>query len=129
MATVQMSDHTNPCGPPREPVSQQNTSYVLLQKVDKVPITVTSCKITVQDSQGRNLYISTDNTMIRLLIREPVSRCGTIIYRTNYKKLFVTAIHDARSFPENLPPHELSVWTYSDMQDNFMMGKLTKFIQ
>ena len=46
MSTVQMADHTNPCGPPPEPVSQQNTSYVLLQKVDKVPITVTSCKIT-----------------------------------------------------------------------------------
>ena len=294
MSTVQMSDHTNPCGPPPEPVSQKNTSYVLLQKVNKVPITVTSCKITrtvipyycgvwshsvlspdffrfqesvtltpdkcqelwdnptftdrqgrrhplhlnsttkiyynevgdtkhttagptcvgedyhfngktylhmvvsitqtfemfqhsatldddqmiqipqlgitlpckfhnlgcktsqhgtffwayrnpdetcsyyatrktkgitVQDSQGRNLYISTDNTMIRLLIREPISRCGAIIYRTNYKKLFVTAIHDAQAFPDNLPPHELSVWTYSDMQDNFMMGKLTKFIQ
>ena len=85
--------------------------------------------IVVQDSQERNLYISTDNSMIRLLIQEPISRCGHIIYRTNYEKLFVTSDLTAQTFRTDLPTTEMSVWTYANMQDNYMMGTLTRFIQ
>ena len=85
--------------------------------------------IIVQDSQERSLYISTDNSMIRLLLKEPISRCGHIIYKTNYEKLFVSPDLEARKFQTNLPPTEMSVWTYANMQDSYMMGTLTRFIQ
>ena len=85
--------------------------------------------ILVQDAQSRNLYISTDNTMLRLIVNEPIHRCGHVLYKTNYEKLFLTTKSFAQDFPNMLPNREMSVYTYVNMQDNFMMGTLTRYIQ
>ena len=85
--------------------------------------------IVIEDSQNRELYISTDNSMLRLLIKDPISRCGHIIYRTNYERLFLTSTQAFNDFPDKLPISEMSIWTYANMQDDYMMGTLTRFIQ
>jgi hypothetical protein len=72
--------------------------------------------------------MSTDETMIRLLIKEPITRCQGQLFATNYEKLFVTVDFTHLTFMRKLPSEEYSTLTYVNQQDSWLTGKLSDAI-
>ena len=85
--------------------------------------------ITVTDQFGVDTFMSTDNSLIRLLIKEATSRCGHVLLSTNYADLFLTADIYATIFDSPLPASEFSAYTYANQQDGFLYGFLTSYIR
>ena len=91
--------------------------------------TRTTKGIIITDDRHQETFISTDKSMIRVIIKKPLSKCGQVIYATNYKKLFLTENAYTNSFPKGLALDEMSVWMYANQQDGYMMGELTRYIR
>ena len=85
--------------------------------------------IVVTDDNGVDTFISTDQSMIRLLIVDVVTRCDRVVLKTNYRQLFLTADIHSDAFPAGLPLDEMSILTYSNQQDGYLFGYLTKYIR
>ena len=85
--------------------------------------------ITITDQFGVDTFMSTDDSLIRLLIRESTSKCGHVVLSTNYADLFLTADLYASIFETPLPPSEYSAFTYANQQDGFLYGFLTSYIR
>ena len=85
--------------------------------------------ITITDQFGVDTFMSTDNSLIRLLIKEATSRCGHVLLSTNYADLFLTADIYATIFDSPLPASEFSAFTYANQQDGFLYGFLTSYIR
>ena len=89
--------------------------------------TRTTKGIIISDTDDRETYISTDKSMLRLIIGKPQSKCGAILLHTNYEKLYLT--EDGRNYPENLHGSEFSLPTYVNQQDGYLYGRLTKNVR
>ena len=85
--------------------------------------------IVITDENHQETFISTDKTMIRLILDKPQSQCGHVMFGTSYQKLFLSEDVVNPGFPKGLPPSEMSIWTYANQQDGFMMGELTRYIK
>ena len=85
--------------------------------------------IVVTDDNGVDTFISTDDSMVRLLIVDVVTKCDRVVLKTNYRKLFLTTHSDDGVFPKDLPLEEMSILTYSNQQDGYLFGYLTKYIR
>ena len=94
--------------------------YFVLRKVSGIIVT---------DDNGVDTFISTDQSMIRLLIVDVVTRCDTVVFKTNYNKLFLTDKTSSTVFRSGLPLDEMSILTYSNQQDGYLFGYLTKYIR
>ena len=76
----------------------------------------------------QRVYMSNDGSMIRLVKKESLSVCGTVVHATNYDKLLLVTIERSADFKKTLHPHEMSIITYSNMKDAFLYGVLTQQI-
>ena len=55
--------------------------------------------------------MSTDGSHLRLTKKEPTSRCGAIVYPTDFSELFLTAEMSYKPFLRRLHPAEISITT------------------
>jgi hypothetical protein len=85
--------------------------------------------IDVTDQEGHVIFMSRDASMVRLMKGSPLSRCGGVMYATDYDNLFLTEELDHPSFLRGLHPSEMSVITYANQQDGFLFGKVNENIQ
>ena len=93
--------------------------YALSRRVEGIVIT---------DNHGTDTFMSTDGSLVRLLIKEPISKCGVVLLATNYDLLFLS--RDLRHPPFTpLRPEDVSVITYCNQQDGWLMGTLTQFVR
>lgn len=83
--------------------------------------------LIISDDSGQDTYMSNDGTLIRLALVNPTSKCGVVVYETNYARLFLTADLATDAFGDSTP-HDLSIYTYANQQDGWLHGSLTSYI-
>jgi hypothetical protein len=75
----------------------------------------------VTTEAGDSTYMSTDGFMVRLLMmEEPIAACGRLVTGTNYPTLFVAKPQDNPSIGRRLNPHDATIFTYVNAQDEFL---------
>ncbi len=82
--------------------------------------------VDLTDSFGLTAFMSTDGSHLRLTKKEPTSRCGAIVYPTDFSELFLTAEMSYKPFLRRLHPAEISITTYSNSKDNWLFSQTTK---
>lgn len=86
----------------------------------------------VTDEDGDNVFVSSDGSMIRLKKGRPRSRCGGVLYETEFPNLFL-ADHDLSlgvpEFQRPLHESEMSLATYTNQQNSFLYHELVEQIQ
>ena len=84
--------------------------------------------IIITDQFGVDVFMSTDNSLIRLVLTDSTSKCGNIVLTTNYCQLFVSTDLTTDAFPVNLPATDYSAFTYANQQEGWLLGFLTNNI-
>jgi len=86
--------------------------------------------VEVEGDDGSVMFMSTDGALVRLVKGGAESRCGGVVYSTNYDRLFLAddATAPAR-MREPLHVSELSVVTYVNQQDSFLHGRFREGIR
>jgi hypothetical protein len=78
---------------------------------------------------GKETYISRDDTMIRMVVGRKRHECGHEVIETNYPKVFLTTAVTAPAFIRPLHLSEYSVLAYSNAKDSYLHGELTEAIK
>jgi hypothetical protein len=79
---------------------------------------------------GSTVFVSTDEYMLRLkVVGRPVSRCGAIVYQTNYPNFVLTKDMDHPLFKRKLHVSEFSILSYVNMQDEFVYHELMDSVE
>ena len=84
--------------------------------------------VVVTSNSGEDVYMSTDNSLIRLLLQTSLTECDVPIQATDYDRLFVTDTTNAHRFSDDIHPNEMSIVTYSNAKDSWLYGHLTTFM-
>jgi hypothetical protein len=75
----------------------------------------------VTTEAGDSTYMSTDGSMVRLLLKEePIAACGRLVTGTNYPTLFLAKPQDSPSIGGWLNPQDATVYTYINNQDDYL---------
>jgi hypothetical protein len=75
----------------------------------------------VTTETGDSTYMSTDGSMVRLLLEEePIAACGRLVTGTNYPNLFLAKPQDNPSLGRRLNPQDATIFTYINNQDDFL---------
>ena len=74
--------------------------------------TRTSHGIIVNDDNGKEVFMSTDNSLVRLVLGDTVSACGEIIQKTNYEHLFLYHGQSVRFQKHQVDPSDVNMITY-----------------
>ncbi len=82
--------------------------------------------VDLTDSVGLTAFMSTDGSHLRLTKKEPTSRCGAIVYPTDFSELFLTTEMTYKPFLRRLHPSEISITTYSNSKDKWIFSQTTK---
>jgi hypothetical protein len=78
----------------------------------------------VTTAAGNSTYMSTDGSMVRLLMKEePIAACGRLVTGTNYPTLFLAKPQDNPSIGRRLHPWDATIYTYVNAQDNFLLHR------
>jgi hypothetical protein len=104
----------------KKPTAQESCPYYKTRMVKG---------IDVLDKEGHTLFMSQDESMIRLLKGTPMSKCGGIIYSTDYDNLFLTEDLFHAQFTRGIHPAEMSILTYANQQDAYLFGRIEDNIQ
>ena len=86
--------------------------------------------VTTEDEHARQVFTSTDGSMVRVLIKDKASfpACGADrVQQTNYHNLFLVSASSSNPyFLRKLPTREMSIVTYANNQDSFLYHDLKK---
>jgi hypothetical protein len=75
----------------------------------------------VTTETGDSTYMSTDGSMVRLLLKEePIAACGRLVTGTNYPNLFLAKPQDNPSIYRRLHPQDATVYTYINNQEDYL---------
>ena len=85
--------------------------------------------VVASDGHGNRAYMSSDSSMVRLMLGEGVSLCGEQGMKTDFDRLFLVEKHRVGPLHKELPADEVSITTYVDTSDAFIYGYLSEFIQ
>jgi hypothetical protein len=70
---------------------------------------------------GNSTYMSTDGSMVRLLMKEePIAACGRLVIGINYPTLFLAKPQDNLSIGRRLHPWDATIYTYVNAQDDYL---------
>lgn len=78
---------------------------------------------------GRKSFVSDKVHMVKLVIKGTTSECGRTVYKTNYRKLFLSDHMEEPLFNRALNVAEFSVLTYTNQQDDFLYHSITDYIR
>jgi hypothetical protein len=77
--------------------------------------------MVVTTEASNSTYMSTDGSMVRHLMKqEPIAACGSLVTGTNYPSLFLPKPQDNPSIGCRLNPHDVTIFTYVNAQDEFL---------
>ena len=82
-----------------------------------------------QDSEGEQTFLSTDGSLIRLIMKKPAIACGELVHATNYEKLFLTEALNHPAYDHELPVSEVSTLTYVNQQDDYLRHDARENVQ
>lgn len=115
---------TLPCPPSTMGCTTNTATYIWKPLNDSCPLAVT--RVTkgyeMQEEGGKTVFISTDNSLVRLILTEPVAiyGCSTLVRATNYPDFFVTELKDPPTFQRAISSHAVSLVSYVKNRDDFL---------
>jgi hypothetical protein len=84
--------------------------------------TVTGLETT--SVSGDTVFMSTDDTMVRVIRKHTESRCGRAVYATDYPELFLYPLSGPKIFSKKVEPHTMSIITFVKNLDAFLYNSL-----
>ncbi len=87
--------------------------------------------VEFRDELGTMTFLSSDGSMVRLRLQKPISRCGGVLYPTEFDTLFLAELQHSKGIPQfrrALHESEMSVATYANQQDSFLYQELEEQI-
>ena len=82
----------------------------------------------IVDAHGLTNFYD-EKTMLRLERRGSVSRCGSVVHRTDFKNIFLTEDLEAPLMKRPIDPSEVSIITYANQQDKFLYSEVVDTIR
>lgn len=94
-------------------------------------VTRTSQGYEMQDEEGQTVFISTDNSLVRLIILEPVAvaGCPNLVQATNYPDFFVTELKDPPTYDRPVSSHAVSLVSFVKNRDDFLYHHLLEKLE
>ena len=118
--------YTLPC-PSHEGSCQTPTATFIWDISDRtcpMAFTRTSHGIIVTDDNGNEVFMSTDNSLVRFVLRDTVSACGEIIQKTNYEHLFLYHGQSAKFQKHQVDPSDVNMITYVNNRDDYLYNRI-----
>ena len=75
-----------------------------------------------------SVFMSTDQSLVRLIQRRTVSMCGRIVIATNYDRLFLYPVERGKLFERRIRPDEVSVSTFAANRDEYLYFHLASLV-
>ena len=76
-------------------------------------------------SEALSILMASDSSLIRVTKTAPLSKCGRVLFSTNFPFLYVYPTSRPDQFSEKIHPSEVKIQTYVDNQDDFLYHHLT----
>ena len=116
--------HEGACQTPR-------ATYVWAIPDSKCPMAYirTSTGIVAHDNEDREVFMSTDGSLIRLVLGATVSSCGDIIRKTNYDHIYIYAGRSAKFTQHQVDPADVDVVTYVNNRDDYLYNHLLNQVE
>ena len=80
------------------------------------------------DAHGRTKFYNEEN-ILRLEKRNSFSRCGSVLFRTDFDNLFLTEDLENEKFQRDIPTEEISTVTYANQQDSFLYQEVVDYVR
>ena len=119
------------CKPEDNHCYHGNTVYVC-DKIEKPGCDLYEAKEAVQCmiTTANNLkYFSSNTSRIHLKITKEISKCERIIYKTEFKYIFLLPLENQHPILLSLPSIELSILKAFSTQNSFICNKLSHLIE
>ncbi len=84
--------------------------------------------VNAQSEDGK-VFVSEDSSLLRFVHRGHGSASGHNIIKTNYKKLVLSEELDVALFNRPLHFDEVSDWTYTNVQDEYLRNKWHEYVE
>lgn len=74
----------------------------------------------VTDELGDQVFMSTDDSLVRLILKQTESHCGRVIYSTNYPEFYLAKLPHHKPFTRFMEPESISLSTYVNNRDDYL---------
>ena len=91
-------------------------------------VTKTVTGLVVTDERQREVFMSTDGSLVRLIISHQEVACGRMVQATNYPELFLAEEDHALPFRRRVDPMSVSMTTYVNNRDDYLYNHLVQQI-
>ena len=85
----------------------------------------------VVSNKGEVVFMSTDDSLVRLIKRDPVSLCGKVVYTTNLEDWYMHKPKENAppAFTRRILPSEVSIVTYVNNRDEYLYNHIADRIE
>ena len=73
---------------------------------------------------GDTVFMSTDESLVRVIKKHSESRCGRVVYSTEYPELFLYPLSSPHQFTKKIEPQTMSTVTFVKNRDSFLYHHL-----
>lgn len=132
MVAMYESGHL-PCGSKAGGCVTSKATYIWEELNDTcaLAVTRTTSGYEVEDPEGQMVFISTDNSLVRLIVLEyvAVTGCTHLVRATNYPDFYVIDLQDPPKFNRPISSHAVSLVSYVKNRDDFLYHHLLEKLE
>ena len=85
--------------------------------------------ILIKNELNVETFMSTDGSMVRMILTGEINSCNSTVYPTNYPELFLTEDFHNQLLSRPMNRKDTSPFTFSSQQDRFLYGYLTSYVR
>lgn len=125
--------YTLPCLPYKNVCVQQSVTHIW----DYTGVQEKCYLSAIRNSQGKvastreqeQVYVSTDHTMIKLMLKETTQHCGRTVWSTNHADIFAYNLAGGQAFERPVDPRDTSHFNYIDGKDTFLYHQIREGLE
>ena len=128
---IATSDNTRlPCSSLDQDCQTPEATYIWNGDVQYCPMAVTrtTTGVVVTDERQREVFMSTDGSLVRVIISHQEVACGRMVQATNYPDLFLAEEDHTMPFRRKVDPMSVSMTTYVNNRDDFLYNHMVSQI-
>ena len=80
--------------------------------------------MVVEDDNDRKVFMSTDNSLVRLVMQHQESQCERMVWATNYENVYLASTTHSKPFTRNVDPTSISMHIYVNNRDDYLYHHL-----
>ena len=98
------------------------------REVCTMGVSKTVTGVVATDQEGEQVFMSTDNSLVRLVFTQKESHCGRVVQATNYPNLFLAKLPSSFPFHRQIEAASISLSTYINNRDDFLYNHMADVI-